>query len=216
MAAPKNIHIELENQWVRAFREHMDPHGILPMHSHPAPGAVIVLLTARDNRLTPEHGAPQEMRNGAGEVMWAAPSVHKGENLLDKPFEAVQIEPRQPAGTSAAHFVVDKTDATVVDPQHYHVELENQYVRVLRVEIGPHEKLKMHTHPQTGAVLVQLTDQNLRLTSADGTSRASKYSAGQVRWVDPPATAHQDENLSDQPLEFIRVELKYAAGDARR
>ena len=31
--------------------------------------------------------------------------------------------------------------------------LENEYVRVLRVTIGPHEKLARHTHPQTGAVV---------------------------------------------------------------
>jgi quercetin dioxygenase-like cupin family protein len=101
-------------------------------------------------------------------------------------------------------------DAPAVDPQHYHVEFENEYVRVLRVTIGPHQKLRQHTHPNTFAVLVQLTDQNLRLTSADGASRVSKYPAGLARWVEPPGAAHQDENLADTPLKFIRVELKQA------
>jgi hypothetical protein len=27
-----------------------------------------------------------------------------------------------------------------------------------------------------------------------------------------PGAAHQDENLSDKPLKFIRIELKLAAG----
>lgn len=105
--------------------------------------------------------------------------------------------------------IQDKLDATVVDAQHYHVELENEYVRVIRVSLGPHEKLRMHTHPVTGAVLVHLTDQNMRLTFADGTSRDSRYAARQVRWVEP-GVAHQDENASDKPLTFIRVELKLA------
>ena len=78
--------------------------------------------------------------------------------------------------------------------------------------IGPHEKLARHTHPQTGAVLVHLTDQNLRLTLPDGTTRESRYPAGQVRWV-APAGAHQDENLSDTPLRFIRIELKLAVSN---
>src|SRR5207253_999222 len=103
----------------------------------------------------------------------------------------------------------DKLDATVVDPEHYHVELENEYVRVLRVSIGPHEKLRLHTHPASAAVLVHLTDQNMRLTLSDGTIRASQYKAKRVRWVDP-GVAYQDENLSDMPLRFIRVELKLA------
>jgi quercetin dioxygenase-like cupin family protein len=143
--------------------------------------------------------------------MWSTASTHWSENLGGMPFEAVHIEPRRPNNPVPARPALpDKLDATVVDPEHYHVELENEYVRVLRVSIGPHEKLRQHTHPATGAVLVHLTDQNMLLTLSDGTIRASQYKAKQVRWVDP-GVAHQDENLSDMPLRFIRVELKLAA-----
>ncbi len=34
------------------FEEHLGPHETMPMHQHPAPGAVIVFLTDRNNRLT--------------------------------------------------------------------------------------------------------------------------------------------------------------------
>jgi quercetin dioxygenase-like cupin family protein len=166
-------------------------------------------LTDRHNRLTTPDGTSQELRNRAGDLMWSMPSTHRGENLTNAPFEAVQIEPRRPTRASASPAPPDKLDATVVDPQHYHVELENEYVRVIRVTIGPHEKLRLHKHPDTGAVLVHLTDQNMRLTLADGTTRASRYAAKQVRWVEPGG-AHQDENLSDAPLSFIRIELKLA------
>jgi len=97
----------------------------------------------------------------------------------------------------------------VIDPRHYHVEVDNEFVRVLRVEIGPHEKVAMHKHPDTKAVLVHLTDQYMRLWRADGTSELSKHPAKQVRWVEAGG-AHQDENLSDTPLRFIRIELKLA------
>jgi quercetin dioxygenase-like cupin family protein len=208
---PQHYHLEFENQWVRVLREHMGPREKMAMHQHPSPGAVIVFLTDRHNRLTSQDGTSQELRNRAGDVMWAPASTHQGENLSGDQFEAIQIEPRRPAsGPPAPPFSVGKLDTTIVDPQHYHVELENEYVRVIRVSIGPHEKLVRHTHPNTGAVLVHLTDQNLRLTSADGTTRDSRYRAKQVRWVEPGA-AHQDENLSDTPLKFIRVELKLAA-----
>jgi len=198
--------LEVENQWVRAFRELMAPRETMPMHQHPAPGAVIVFLTDRHNRLTSPEGAPRELRDHAGDVMWAPASAHRSENLTDAPFEAVQIEPRRPAGVPRK-FTVDKMDATVIDPEHYHVELENEYARVLRVSIGPYEKLRLHNHPDTGAVLVYLTDQNMRITQADGTSRPSHYSAKTVRWVEP-GPDHVDENLSNAPLRFIRVELK--------
>jgi quercetin dioxygenase-like cupin family protein len=209
VADPQHCRLEIENQWVRAFREHMGPNEKMPMHQHPGPGAVIVFFTDRHNRLTSPEGASQEFRNRAGDLMWSAPSTHRGENLTGNPFEAVQIEPRKPAGASASASAPDKLDATLIDPQHYKVELENEYVRVIRVNIGPHEKLRQHTPPPTGAVLVQLTDQNLRLTMADGTVRDSRYAAKQVRWVEP-GVAHQDENVSDAPLKFIRIELKLA------
>ena len=207
IADPQHYRLEVENQWVRAIREHMGPHESMPMHQHPQPGAVIVFLTDRHNRLTSPEGASQELRSRAGDLMWSAASTHRSENLTGDPFEAVQIEPRRPArGTSAKP---EPLDATVIDPQHYHVEFENEYVRAIRVNIAAHEKLRQHTHPATGAVLVHLTDQNMRLTLADGTVRASQYRAKQVRWVEP-GIAHQDENMRDQPLKFIRIELKFA------
>jgi quercetin dioxygenase-like cupin family protein len=210
VADPQHYHLEFENQWVRVIREKMGPHEKMPMHAHPSPGSVIVFLTDRHNRLISQDGASQELRDSAGDLMWSAPSTHRSENLSDAPFEAVQIEPRKPAnGLPVSPFAVEKLDATVVDPQHYQVVLENEYVRVIRVNIGPHEKLRLHKHPDTGAVLVHLTDQNMRLTLADGTIRDSRYPAKQVRWVEPGA-AHQDENLSDTPLRFIRIELKLA------
>ena len=210
-AEPKHYTVELENQWVRVIRERMGPRQTMAMHQHPNPGAVIVFLTDRHNRLTTVDGRTQEPRNVAGDLMWSPASGHRGENLTEAEFEAVQIEPRRPAGAQSAPFSPDALDAPKIDPRHYQVDLENEFVRVLRVNIGPHEKLARHTHPPTGAILVQLTDQNLRLTQSDGTARLSKYPAKKVRWVEPGA-AHQDENLSDQPLRFIRIELKLAVG----
>ncbi|HJT88054.1 MAG TPA: hypothetical protein VJ732_09360 [Bryobacteraceae bacterium] len=209
---PGHYHLDLQNQWVRVIREHMTPHDTMPMHQHPEPGAVIVFFTARHNRLTSPQGVSQELRDPAEKVMWSPASTHRSENLSDAPFEAVQIEPKVPAHAAlSSAFSVGKRDATVVDPKHYQVVLENEYVRVIRVTIGPHEKLAMHVHPATGAVLVHLTDQNLRLTFADGTTRETHYAARQIHWA-APAQSHQDENLSGSPLRFIRVELKMAAG----
>lgn len=96
---PRHYHLEVENQWVRAFRESMGPSETMPMHQHPVPGSVIVFLTDRHNRLTSPEGVSQEFRNRAGDLMWAAASTHRSENLTSAPFEAVQIEPRRPAGT---------------------------------------------------------------------------------------------------------------------
>ncbi len=207
IADPAHSHLELENQWVRVFEEHLGPHETMPMHQHPAPGAVIVFLTDRNNRLTYFDGSVKSFQNHAGEVIWAAPTTHKSENLTGGQFAALQIEPRPVANPKP--FPKESTDAVIVDPAHYRVLLENEWVRAISLTVGPHEKLKFHKHPATGAVVVLLTDQNMRQYHADGSSHENHGKAGTVRWA-PPDESHQDENLSDKPFRLVRIELKQA------
>src|ERR1700722_1779574 len=207
IADPQHTHLELQNQWTRVFQEHLGPHETMPMHQHPGPGAVIVFLTDRDNRLTYLDGSVKTFQNHAGDVIWSAPTAHKSENLTAGQFAAIQIEPKPAA--NAKPFPKESMDAVIVDPAHYRVVAENEWIRAIALTVGPHEKLKMHKHPATGAVVVLLTDQDMRQYHADGTARESHFKAGTVRWA-PADVAHQDENLSDKPFRLIRVELKQA------
>jgi predicted metal-dependent enzyme (double-stranded beta helix superfamily) len=206
-ADPAHTHLEVENRWVRVFEEHLGPHETMPMHQHSGPGAVIVFLTDRNNRLVYADGTSKDLHNAAGDVIWASPTTHKSENLTGARFAAIQIEP-MPA-SHPKPFPAESNDAVIVDPAHYKVLLENDWVRVIALTVGPHEKLKMHKHPATSAVVVYLTDQDMRQYHADGTSRESHNKAGTVRWVGPDA-AHQDENLSGRPFRLVRIELKQA------
>lgn len=207
IADPGHTHLEVQNQWVRVFEEHLGPHETMSLHAHPAPGAVIVFLTARNNKLVYVDGSVKTFQNHAGDVIWAPPTTHKSENLTAAPFAAIQIEPKPAA--HANPFPKESMDAITVDPAHYKVVFENQWVRAIALTVGPHEKLKMHKHPATGAVVVLLTDQDMRQYHADGTTRESHYKAGTVRWTRPD-DAHQDENLSDKPFRLVRVEIKQA------
>ena len=205
----QHYHLEIENEWTRTFREHMEPHGKLAWHKHPEPGAVVVYMTDQDVRQVLRDGTIRHVQHKRGDVAWWPASAHESENLADTAFDCIQIEPRSPAGVALKPFPKEKTDAVIVDPEHYHVEFENDLVRVIRAKSGPREKLGLHKHPETWAVIVYLTDQNMRQTLADGNNRENHYKTGQVRWV-AKDQAHADENLSDQPFELIRVELKHA------
>jgi quercetin dioxygenase-like cupin family protein len=207
IADPQHTRLEFENQWARVFEEHLGPHETMPMHKHPAPGAVIVFLTDRDNKLIYLDGTSKAFQNHAGDVIWSAPTIHKSESLTAAPFRAIQIEPKPAANPRP--FPKEETDAVIIDPAHYHVLVENEWIRAIGLTIGPHEKLKMHKHPATGAVVVYLTDQDMRQYHADGPPRESHYKAGTVRWA-PVDTAHQDENLSDKPMRLVRIEVKQA------
>jgi quercetin dioxygenase-like cupin family protein len=204
---PKHYHIEIENQWVRVFRERLEPHGTLIQHTHPAPGSTVVYLTNQNIRQTLGDGTIRMLNHKAGDVAWWPPSTHTSLNLSDEPFECIQIEPRPAAGFKPAP--AEPMDAVTVDPQHYKVEVDNEFVRAIRLSIAPHEKLMMHKHPDTWAVIVHLTDQDMRQFHAGGEARESHYKAGQVRWV-PADTAHQDENLGSGSMRLIRVEVKQA------
>jgi quercetin dioxygenase-like cupin family protein len=95
-------------------------------------------------------------------------------------------------------------NAVAVDPKHYKVELENEQVRVLRINYGPGEKSVMHQHPASVAVF--LTDAQAKFTTADGKSQERTVKAGTAVWGD--TEKHLPENVGDKPFELILVELK--------
>jgi quercetin dioxygenase-like cupin family protein len=86
------------------------------------------------------------------------------------------------------------------------VEIDNAWVRVLRVKQGPHEKTPERQHP--ASVAVYLTDVHQRVSGLEASRKA-----GDVAWFD--AARHTEENLSDQPVEFVLVELKPGAPKAK-
>jgi hypothetical protein len=206
---PPHYTLEIENQWTRVFREHMGPRDTMIMHQHPTPGSLIIMLTDRHNRLTAPDGTFREFQNKSGYVMWADASSHRSENLDAINFAAFQIEPRAPKGASFTPVPPEKLDPVVTDPKHYHVEVDNQYVRAIRVQIGPHEKIALHKHPATKAVIAYLTDYHAKITDAAGKSNEVSYKADRVRFSDITG-AHSEENLNDSPVDLIRVELKQA------
>ncbi len=95
-------------------------------------------------------------------------------------------------------------DATVVDPDRYTVEFENDAVRILRITYGAGEESVMHYHPDSVAVF--LTDIEAKMTLPDGSIEDIAAAAGDA--VFSPAGAHQPKNVSDSDWEIVEVELK--------
>jgi quercetin dioxygenase-like cupin family protein len=89
----------------------------------------------------------------------------------------------------------------------YKVEIDNAWVRVLRVKHPAHAKIPMHSHPP--AVAVFLTDVHEKVTEPDGHTRPFDRKAGEVSFNAPGK--HAEENVADQPLETILIELKPGA-----
>jgi len=106
-------------------------------------------------------------------------------------------------------------DPTKVAPKHYKLAFENEYVQVLNVHYGPHEKSEIHEHP--AGVVVNVTAGHLRFTDQNGKVREVYSRAGETRWF--AAAKHTVENLSDEPFNAVYIGLKgkvtNAAGDPK-
>jgi hypothetical protein len=100
-------------------------------------------------------------------------------------------------------------ECTGADPEHYHLEFENEYVRVIRCRIPARDKVKMHNHP-LGSVIIFMTDQNLHQTLENGKTEEAYNKAGHVLWGNGSQAQHMGENVTDQMYEYIRVDVKAA------
>jgi hypothetical protein len=152
--------------------------------------------------LTDPQGREQDMRFKAGDVRWSpAGGQHISDNTGATTYRIVEVELKNKPGALPA----TPLDPARVAPEHYTVELENPQVRVMRVRYGPREAGVTHEHI-LNRVMVLLTDQNTKVTAADGKVEMARGAASDVRMGG--AAKHQEENLNVRPLEVVVVELK--------
>ncbi|MCI4350772.1 MAG: hypothetical protein L3K15_04595 [Thermoplasmata archaeon] len=95
-------------------------------------------------------------------------------------------------------------DATVVSPDHYKLDFENDKVRVLKISYRPYESGGMHSHPDS--VLVCLTEMNGYMTYPDGRTEEMLVPAGAAVFM--PATTHQGGQKTAHRFEAFLIELK--------
>jgi len=108
-------------------------------------------------------------------------------------------------GMSVLAVVVAKAqDPVKVDPKHYKVLFNNEYVRILDVRQKPGEKSPMHSHPNH--VIYSLTGATIKFTSSDGKTNTVTTKAGQVVWHN--AETHTVENIGKTENHVLDIELK--------
>jgi beta-alanine degradation protein BauB len=148
---PTIASVEFENDSIRVLRVRFRPHDSLAMHSHPA--LVVVALTPNSRRITLLDGTEKDFKADSGEVSWREPGTHAVQNEGEA-FENIEIEfkkvsaPAVPVSPSNARLKETSSRSAIQVEQepHHRVLLENQYVRVLDVQIPPRDILLFHTH----------------------------------------------------------------------
>ncbi|HUI80796.1 MAG TPA: hypothetical protein VLY24_22880 [Bryobacteraceae bacterium] len=83
-------------------------------------------------------------------------------------------------------------------------ELENQWVRVLRVHQAPGERDAVRSRPPS--VVVYLTDVHEKLIGPDDKRREVIHKAGETAYFE--ASRRREQNVSDLPSEVVVIELK--------
>ena len=95
-------------------------------------------------------------------------------------------------------------DPIKVEPTHYKLAFENEYVQVVNVHYGPHEKSALHAHP--GGVVVVLTAGHLRFTDENGKVQEVFAQPGEPRWF--PPFKHKVENLGNTAYNAVYIGIK--------
>ncbi len=108
-----------------------------------------------------------------------------------------------PATQAAAQAVAPIIEITA-EPNH-HLLLENQYVRVFKVELAPHAAMILHHH-RHDYFFVSIGPSEIENDVAGKPPALRKFQDGETFFV-PGNFAHTAKNLSDRPFQVIAVEL---------
>ena len=189
--APAQITERLNNEQVRVIVATLQPH--TPSVSRTGHATNRVLIYLDDGVMTREEsGQTTRIEFRRGDVRWRpASGAYTSENVSDHPIRILEVDLKgPPKGPAPANAL----DAVLVDPAHFKVLLENEYVRVVRVHYGPHDSSKNHEHilPR---VILDLND-----------LPAAGIKADDVRVGLP--RVHVEQNDTDQPMDAIAVEVK--------
>jgi hypothetical protein len=112
-------------------------------------------------------------------------------------------------------------DPTKAAPDSYKLQMENEYVRVLRVLYAAHSKVPVHDHSRFPAAYVYLTDSGPIVFTHTGWDhpvltrpaiRAGSFRLSPTRFEDE---THAVENPGDKASEFLRIEIRTQAPDRK-
>jgi hypothetical protein len=180
-----------DNAHVRVLKTTLQAHQTIAQPGDRRDRVVIYLDGGQMRRIALD-GKAETVLVKAGEVQWAPAAAGSVENAGGQAVQLIAIELQ---GKAQPPVVVGELDPLKVDPKHYHLELENDRVRVLRVRFGPLENGLVHQHARN-YVVVYMTKQ-------------ARGDRGDVRLhLDEGTVTHTENNPLDQPVARIAVELK--------
>ena len=187
--APAAITPRLDTPQARVFVATLQPRTPAIAGNGHATHRVIIYMD--DGVMTRKEGADTAtITFKRGDVRWRpASGAYTAENLSDHPIRLLEIDLKGPPAGPAP---VTALDPVTVDPRHYRVEFENEFVRVLRVHFGPGETGATHEHILNRVVFYVNDQPNAKADEV--------HISG--------AATHAESNDSARPADRIAVEIK--------
>lgn len=200
---PDHHQVLFENDYVRVFEALASPGAASPMHTHPP--MVLVSLGKARLRMKMGDGSTTIFDLNPAQALWLQDVDHSWEMLAGQ-VHVIAVEIKGAPETAVAEGAdAGARDAVAVDPDHHHVILENDYVRVFEVLAAPGAKSAMHTH--TPLVVISLSKVRLRFGAGDGSTMIFDLNPGEAQWFQ--GIEHSWEALAGQ-VHVIAVEPKRA------
>jgi len=109
-------------------------------------------------------------------------------------------------------FTALKPDTTFL-AQTARTVIENDQVKVLSVDVAPHQKTRLHDH-KVNRVMIYLQPGMQKIDYQDGKKAILNWKAGEAKWS-PASGMHIAEITSDQPVTIVEVELKNAGSSVK-
>jgi hypothetical protein len=199
---PRHVQVLLENERVRVLRLSIPAHEKIPPYD--LQPSVALFFTNAHLRFTYPGRRPEEEQIAARAVHFSRGAGKRGvENLGDAIVEIAAIEFKNKPAKKPSGFPGDR-DPAILDPTQFKQELQNDWCRVLRFHVGPHEAAPMSLHADR--VVIALSDENFRLIRPKYGTTIVDARAGEISWR--PAELAAIESLSNHVIEEVLIEPK--------
>lgn len=199
-AYPDQTTLVLENDYVRAVEFSLQPGEKLPLHA--GGPRVVYALSDYTIRWT-EGGEVSEKSWKEGNVHWHSAIDHAVKNTGDTEAVYLVVTRKETPLPEVEGYDLAQ-DASQMDAEHASVLLDNEHVRVIRIDLPAGEK--QQEHHGVYRLVYALNDYNTTYTSDKMGTKEFAGRKGTAHWHEPDA--HAVENTGETTAMYVLFEFK--------
>jgi quercetin dioxygenase-like cupin family protein len=202
ITAEPHHHLELQNDFVRAFKVDIPPHDATLLHRHRRDYFVIALAASDIASEVP--GKPVgSIKMQAGETGFhAGEFAHIARNLAATSFPHVDVEVLQP---NASYKWGEERGVDVLEGGTREILFVKDGVRASQIELQPHAMIPRHKHVGPHLV-VAITAVDLQSNVSAEEMKSTELKPGEVAWF-AAGLIHSVMNMGSRDAKFVVLEF---------